>query len=229
MWGSFFFLSTLISFNCRDVVEATSQSYDRAAAQYQAAHDHVSPNVSKLRETFISLVSLNGAVLDLGSGPGRDAKYFKSQGLNVTAMDASFEMVRLASRELGYPAIHGQAQHLHSVEIYDGIWAMASLIHIPNDQLPDVFHRIFEALTPGGVFMGSFIKGIGTPDKGESLPDGRFFNRVSEARLREIVAQIPGFEILEEHTYVNDDDFHGANKPSPDFGFFNLTLRKKVE
>jgi len=230
MWGLWFNL-LLISTDCQNFTASTVRAYNTLALSYQSSHAHVSPNVVRLREGFISLLPKKGRILDLGSGPGRDSSYFQNQGYWVTAIDPSQEMVKLAQNALGElgEALTLSAEQMYFEGSYDGVWAMASLIHIPNKALKDVFVRIYRALKPGGIFLGSFIKGIGVPDQGETIGDGRFFNRVSQGRLLQIVAEIPGFEVIPELTYTNDDDFHGANKPSPDFGFFNLTLRKKVE
>lgn len=62
----------------------------------------------------------NAHILDAGCGSGRDAKYFQSQGHNVTAFDASEEMIKLSTKETNQQTLHLHFQDLDFKQEFDG-------------------------------------------------------------------------------------------------------------
>jgi len=69
------------------------------------------------------------------------------------------------------------------VEKFDGIWASASLLHVPRSLLPKTLTRLIRALRPGGVFFMSFK--YGTEDRTRS---GRLFTDMTEVLMEELIA-----------------------------------------
>lgn len=63
-------------------------------------------------------------------------------------------------------------EQLEAVADYDGVWASASLLHVPAPTLPDILARVHRALRPGGVFVASFKSGNGEGRDGM----GRYYN-----------------------------------------------------
>ena len=53
------------------------------------------------QERFLRLLDENTSILDFGCGSGRDTKYFLEKGYQVTAIDGSAELCRLASEFTG--------------------------------------------------------------------------------------------------------------------------------
>jgi len=100
--------------------------------------------------------------------------------------------VELASQRLGRPVLQLTFQELELTAAFDGIWASASLLHVPRAEMPDVLHRLARALRPGGVLYASFKLG-----DGEQWVNGRLFNSYDEAALRELLAATGEFEPLE--------------------------------
>ena len=99
-------------------------------------------------------------ILDFGCGPGRDAKYFINRGYRVTAADGSAEICKAASEYLGQPVRHMLFQELNDRDIYDGIWACASILHLTKKELPGVIRRMRTALKENGAIYTSFKYGI---------------------------------------------------------------------
>lgn len=108
---------------------------------------------------FVDLVKEGGTILDLGCGSGRDSKTFLERGFEVTAMDASSEMCELASIHTGLEVLNIDMRQMEFDQVFDGIWACASLLHVTPDELGDMFGRIERALTPGGIFYMSVKTG----------------------------------------------------------------------
>ena len=149
-------------------------------------------DMQPLYQRFLPLLPGQAHILDAGCGSGRDAKYFIEQGYKVTAFDASTEITALAEKELGQPVFVQRLQEIQYQNQFDGIWACASLLHVPAKELPGVFHRLARALKPQGVIYCSFKYGQGEYEK-----QGRRFTDLDEAGLQALVDKIEGLAINE--------------------------------
>ncbi len=108
---------------------------------------------------FLKYLPEKSHILDAGCGVGRDAKYFSDQGYIVTAFDASEAMVKLATQETKLPVLLSTFSEMNFQQAFDGVWAQASLLHIPYKETKNVYRKIHQALKPGGVFYGSYKQG----------------------------------------------------------------------
>ena len=95
------------------------------------------------RSKFLIHVPAGGDILDAGCGSGRDALAFHRAGYRVTAFDASPEMCRMARQYTDLPVIQMTFQEMTWRSAFDGIWACASLLHVPQVELPDVLGTLF--------------------------------------------------------------------------------------
>jgi len=143
----------------------------------------VGADMSADRARFLAHVPRGGAVLDAGCGSGRDALAFKAGGYAVTAFDGSAQMARLASEYTGLAVQHLAFADVAWREAFDGIWACASLLHVPHADLPGALTRLARALRPGGIFYMSFKYGAS-----ERFVHGRYFNDMTEERLTTALA-----------------------------------------
>jgi len=149
-------------------------------------------DLTALYDPFTSLLPAGGHILDAGCGPGRDALAFLRRGFRVTAIDASPAMVELASQATGQPALLLRFEEIEFEASFDGIWACASLVHVPRAAIDGVLARLSRALVSGGVLYASLKCGDGE----RVAPDGRFFSDHDEASLRALLARHPELEIL---------------------------------
>ncbi len=145
-----------------------------------------------LYQRFLPLLPERAHILDAGCGSGRDAKSFIERGYQVTAFDASAEIAALAAKEIRQPVQVQRLQDIQYQHQFDGIWACASLLHVPAKELPDVFRRLACALKPNGVIYCSFKYG-----QGEYKKQGRRFTDMDEAGLRALVAELEVLAIKE--------------------------------
>ena len=176
----------------------TIDYYNRNAARYAANTAEV--DLSALRARFLERVPAGGFILDAGCGSGRDSLAFLQQGYRVRAFDAAVELARIAAERICQPV---QVQHFDEVDeraIYDGIWACASLLHLPADELPAALQRLWAALKPDGVMYLSLKYGDGE----RSDADGRHFTDATEARLRDWLATLP--EIAGIDCWLSSDE-----------------------
>ena len=176
----------------------------------------VGVDMSSLYAPFLSQVVPGGRVLDAGCGSGRDTKAFNALGYQVEAFDASAEMVELAAAYTGLPVRQMTFNMLEAEERYDGIWCCASLLHLPQAELPEAMRRLARALKPGGVWYLSFKYGVGEREK-----EGRHFTDLNEARLEALVAALPQVSIIEQWTTQD-------KRPERDEVWLNALLRKHL-
>ena len=156
----------------------TVSFYNRNAARYSA--DTAGIDLSALHERFLALVPAGGFILDAGCGSGRDSLAFLKRGYRVRAFDAAPEMARLAAVHIGQPVQVQRFDELEERAAYDGIWACASLLHLPEAELPSALQRLWAALKPDGVMYLSLKHG-----DGERIDTkGRHFTDTTEDRLR---------------------------------------------
>ncbi len=160
----------------------TIKYYDNNAQDFfDSVKDY---DIQFLYDLFLKDIPKAGKILDAGCGGGRDSKYFKNNGLEVTAFDASAELVKIAQDYSGLPVKHMRFQDMGFEKEFDGIWASASLLHVDKSELDNVMNKIYKALKPGGVLFCSFRFG-----QGESYEKERYFNDQTEESLKRLLTQ----------------------------------------
>ncbi|MES2343043.1 MAG: class I SAM-dependent methyltransferase [Pseudomonadota bacterium] len=151
--------------------------YDREAVAYAGRR---LPGVSQRLADFLAALPAGAHVLDLGCGGGQDSEVMLAQGFEVTSLDGSAGLARIAQERLGRPVRVQLFEDLEDEAAFDGVWANASLLHVPTPGLAQVLARVRRALKPGGVFYAGYKAGEG----GDRDALGRYFNFPSEAELR---------------------------------------------
>ncbi len=154
--------------------------------------DTVDLNMEEHLEKFISFLPEAGTVLDLGCGSGRDSLYFINKGFDVTAMDGSEELCQLASIHIGQDVLNMQFNELDFQQVFDGIWACASLLHTTPEQLHGILSKVSDSLNPGGVLYMSFKYG-----DFQGYRNGRYFADYKFHDMEEILEEHRGLEIME--------------------------------
>lgn len=164
--------------------------YDENASCYIAQTKNA--DVAELQERFLSYIDPGGRILDLGCGSGRDSLAFVGKGYEVYAMDASVEMVRYCRSFLGPNVVQADFENYEINHIFDGIWACASLIHVPRKDIVRILSKYAAMIRPGGVFYMSYK----LRDEDYSSGD-RVFTCFTESGLDEVLKQVSGFEKVE--------------------------------
>jgi SAM-dependent methyltransferase len=132
----------------------TIAHYDAAAESFwEGTRDHdVSQNYAALLDAIEAAAPF--AILDLGCGPGRDLCYFRSLGHAPVGLDGSARFVEMARRVSGCEVLLQDFLHLDlPPSRFDGIFANASLFHVPRRALPDVLRALEATLRPRGVLF----------------------------------------------------------------------------
>jgi SAM-dependent methyltransferase len=178
-----------------DIQATTLQHYDSNAQSFwEGTRDHdVSQNYDKFLARLPPDKPLD--ILDLGCGPGRDLAYFSSLGHRPIGLDGSATFCAMARINAECPVWHQQFLSLDlPPQVFDGVFANASLFHIPGQELPRVLRELHQALRPGGVLFTSNPRGAAEGWSGQ-----RYGNFMELEDTRSYLADA-GF-ILLEHYY----------------------------
>lgn len=142
------------------MTRSTLDHYESSAEGFRlgtADHD-VSQNI----EALLSELGGEGPyrILDLGCGPGRDLMAFQALGHEVVGLDGTDAFVRMARAQAQVEVLHQDFLALALPdESFDGIFANATLFHIPSSELTRVLHEVRLSLRPGGVLFASNPRG----------------------------------------------------------------------
>jgi len=118
------------------------------------------------------------SLLEIGCGPGRDARSFQDRGFDVFAIDNTPTMVRLC-REKGVSADVLDSYDLGQVERhFDAVFSMNCLLHIPGSDLPQILELIRDKMNDGGLFYLGLWGGDGFEGilEGDHYDPKRFFS-----------------------------------------------------
>lgn len=175
-------------------------------------------DMESLYRPFLEKVDKGGCIVDAGCGSGRDAKGFVERGYQVLAFDASQELVALARyntclavQQCTFFEFSTEPQSVH------GIWACASLLHLPYEELSEVLVHFSSFLISGGVIYCSFKYG-----DDQAVRNGRCFTNMNEARLK---AVLKGTELVLGDVWLSED----LRPDRKDESWLNVILMKRSE
>ncbi len=158
------------------------------------------------RERFVAIVDgarRLGPVLEIGTGPGRDALAMAEAGLNVVGVDlSSGHAARAAARGLTMAVGSARALPFAAGSI-GAMWSMSTLMHIPAVAIEGAMHEVARVLAPGatvaiGVWAGPDIEHFSDAPVDRPSEARRLFSRRSEQRWRpllEVLGRIDHFEV----------------------------------
>ena len=160
--------------------------------------DSISIDMSALYEPFLKLLPSNAHILDAGCGSGRDSLHFLQKGYKLTAIDASEELSKPASKLIKQPVLNVSFQELEFENEFDGIWASASLLHISKAGINKVLAQMSKALKQYGILYASFKYGTEEYEK-----DDRYFNCYNESSIIETLGNNYKLELLKN--WISND------------------------
>ena len=169
----------------------TIDYYNRQAEQF--IQSTFSVDMESLYLYFLNELPKHARILDLGCGSGRDSLAFKNKGYLVDAIDYSEVLVQRAIQFTGIQVKLKSFYEIEEHEIYDGIWACASLLHCERDRLAEVIERLIKASKPNGVLYMSFKHG--STDREE---DGRKFTDLNETQARDLLEQFAHVQLIKQ-------------------------------
>jgi SAM-dependent methyltransferase len=138
----------------------TIEYYDRFARAFWNGTQH--HDVSQNYLAFLNAIEGQPpySILDLGCGPGRDLSHFRSLGHEAVGLDGAQQFVAMARAHSGCEILHQDLLSMRLPESrFNGIFANASLFHVPSQELPRVLLELFRTLKPRGILFSSNPRG----------------------------------------------------------------------
>jgi SAM-dependent methyltransferase len=142
------------------ISSTTLGHYDQHAESFwRGTRDHdVSQNIDALLQSLIGSPPFH--ILDFGCGPGRDLKVFRDLGHEAIGLEGAERFVEMARQFSGCEVWQQDFLKLDlPAGYFDGIFANASLFHVPSQELPRVLRELWAALKTGGVLFSSNPRG----------------------------------------------------------------------
>ncbi len=168
------------------VIHDLRLAYDRAAEERERSE--LPPWKAEERQRFLDLLQQEGktTLLEIGAGHGRDSLFFQEQGLRVTCIDLSPELVRRCQRK----GLNALVMDFLSLDFpaasFEAVYALNCLLHVPNRDLPAVLQRIQAVLVPGGLLFvsvyGGFEREGAWPD--DTYEPKRFFSYRTDEQMK---------------------------------------------
>jgi len=152
---------------------------------------------------FEKYLHKNNNILDIGFGSGRDSLYFSSK-YNVISIDVIPDFIQ-HGKNIGLKNV--QLQRIENIEyenMFNGIWACASLLHLNNEYLTKAIDKIIVSSRENCIFYASFKYG-----DSEEIIDGRYFNNMNESKFYKLFNKNE-FEI--QKIDITEDKLQRTNK-----------------
>lgn len=185
--------------------DTTLAYYDRNAPDIAAGYESV--DMSRTLEGVSRYLPEGAAVLEIGTGSGRDAAWLLERGFSVTGVDGSRRMIGEAVSR--HPELHDRIRHCvlpdllpFPAERFDGALSLATIMHLPEEAIPPVLREIMRVLRPGGTAALSVsVERSGLNERGED-GRGRHFTVLSVATWQRLLGAA-GFEMVRD--WANPD------------------------
>ena len=205
--------------------ERTLEYYNNKASQLAERYDQI--EFSEFQSELIGNFSGTNKVLEIGCGSGRDAAFLTSHGLEVTATDGSKAMLEEAGR--AHPELKGRLRFARLPEklpfgdsAFDGVYSVATLMHLPKEGITKSIGEIHRVLRPGGLFFFSVSLERDDIDRQTNLDrHGRLFTLLPKEEWNSLCTQV-GFK-QERFTTSTDS----AGRKNPVWGNF-LYIKKRL-
>jgi ubiquinone/menaquinone biosynthesis C-methylase UbiE len=149
-----------------DFLRDTRASYDAVATGYaERFGDEL--NARPLDRAMLAgfaervLAAGGGPVADVGCGTGRVTAFLDGLGLRAFGIDLSPGMIEVARRS--YPGLRFEVGSMLALDLPDaslgGLLAWYSVIHVPDERVPEAFAEFCRVLAPGGLVLLGFQAG----------------------------------------------------------------------
>ena len=189
-----------------NVSAKTIQTYEELVENYYKTHFDI--NVIKNFADFF-IQNLKGKkILDVGCGPGRDAKYFSDHGLDVTGIDLTSNFIKMASQNV--PNVKFIQMDMRNLDFpqntFDGVWVCASFYHIPKKDAKNTLRGFRKILKSSGIIFISIKSGTGERfiQKEEDKERTKFYAFYTEDEFKNLIESC-NFKILKVIINTKED------------------------
>lgn len=191
-------------------IETYRQNFDKYVERTPVVS---SGEFKEWQDSFLSRIPQGGAILEIGSASGRDARYFAEKGYKVVCTDIVPQALEKLSAE-GFETAEfdfRDAPKPEWADKFDGFFANAVLLHAPPDVFENALRNVAVVLKENGVAAFSLKTGEGEEISMEKMDAPRYFRYHTEPEIREILGKLP-FEIISISHADNEKWLHVVMK-----------------
>ena len=182
----------------------TIDAYERSAKECVARWSQRRHRRPPLLAEWLRDLPADASLLDLGCGGGQDAGNLDQRGYRVVGLDRTSALLSAGRRR--YPSLPLVRADLRQLPFqamsFDGLWAAASLMHLPKADARRILSDLCRLVRPGGLFAATVTYGVKSRLVTEGWVPGRYFARWRKEELARAVRRA-GWKILELRVVTN--------------------------
>lgn len=179
-------------------IKTTIDTYDKIAKEWTkiwGGSEHI-----LVIEEYLSMFmeNLNGnKILDIGCGAGRDAEYFASKDYDVTSIDLSDEMLKIAKERTD--KVKFLKMDMRKLEFpdssFNGIHCWCAFQHIKRKEAEPTLNEFNRVLKLGGIFLLVVHEGKSEKYSNHTYSLPRYFCYYTKEDLEDLFKKT-GFEVI---------------------------------
>ena len=186
------------------LVLQTIDGYERSAKECVARRNKRRHRQPPLLAKWIQRLPADARMLDLGCGGGQDAGDLDRRGYRVMGVDRTSALLSEGRRRYrSLSLVRADFRFLpFQAKSFDGLWAGASLMHLPKPDARRTLADLYRLVRPGGLFAATVTHGVKSSLVTDGWVPGRYFARWSKDELARAVRRA-GWNILELKIITN--------------------------
>jgi SAM-dependent methyltransferase len=192
--------------NTTQLVLQTIEVYERSAKECLARWNKRRHRRSPLLVEWLRRLPADARLLDLGCGGGQDAGDHAHLGYRVVGVDRTKALLSEGRRR--HPSLLLVCADLRDLPFqamsFDGLWAAASLMHLPKPETRRILSDLWELVRPGGLFAATVTHGLRSSLVTDGWLPGRYVARWKKDELARAVRRA-GWTILELKVVTNQE------------------------
>ena len=190
--------------NTTQLVLQTTDAYERSAKECVARWSKRRHRRPPLLVEWLQYLPAGASLLDLGCGGGRDADDLARRGYRVVGLDRTSALLLAGRRRYRVlPLVRADLRDLpFQAMSFDGLWAAASLMHLPKPEARRILADLCKLVRPGGLFAATLTYGVKSRLVTDGWVPGRYFARWKKEELARAVRGA-GWTILELKVVTN--------------------------
>lgn len=186
------------------LVLQTIDAYERSAKECVARRNKRRHRQPPLLAKWIQRLPADARLLDLGCGGGQDAGDLDRRGYRVMGVDRTSALISEGRRRYrSLSLVRADFRFLpFQAKSFDGLWAGASLMHLPKPDARRTLADLYRLVRPGGLFAATVTHGVKSSLVTDGWVPGRYFARWRKDELARAVRRA-GWNILELKIITN--------------------------